>query len=357
MYPLQVPKGADENAAAQRATTKLLNSKNPGPNPIGRKPRSGRVSKQVARRLVVLPLPRNVHPDRNKERRVARARALAETYADDAKAVYVDAAKHQRKPKTYVAAVVRATDGKVLNACSVRATSAEQAEEAAIALALSGIPEATTILSDSRTAIANFGRGSVGTPAASLLPRTKSTTTHLRWFPAHVGVIPGGAANRNEEADVVARELAYRAAPPRPSEADEADFLDPDPLLDYGGILAWYREGRRALSGPHPRLGRREGVLLRQLQTGTVVTPALARHVCPGLFESATCSVCARELATLAHVLWGCDACAGGTVRDSLPPDMEHYISSPDHQAQLQAIQRLDAALARQKRTEATPSS
>ncbi|KAH7959877.1 hypothetical protein HPB49_014647 [Dermacentor silvarum] len=198
---------------------------------------------------------------------------------------------------------------------------------------------------------------SVGTPAASLLPRTKSTTTHLRWFPAHVGVIPGGAANRNEEADVVARELAYRAAPPRPSEADEADFLDPDPLLDYGGILVWYREGRRALPGPHPRLGRREGVLLRQLQTGTVLTPALARHVCPGLFESATCSVCARELATLAHVLWGCDACAGGTVRDSLPPDMEHYISSPDHQAQLQAIQRLDAALARQKRTEATPSS
>ncbi|KAH7965957.1 hypothetical protein HPB49_012309 [Dermacentor silvarum] len=320
-------------------------------------PKREEVSKQVARRLVVLPLPRNVHPDRNKERRVARARALAETYADDAKAVYVDAAKHQRKPKTYVAAVVRATDGKVLNACSVRATSAEQAEEAAIALALSGIPEATTILSDSRTAIANFGRGSVGTPAASLLPRTKSTTTHLRWFPAHVGVIPGGAANRNEEADVVARELAYRAAPPRPSEADEADFLDPDPLLDYGGILAWYREGRRALPGPHPRLGRREGVLLRQLQTGTVLTPALARHVCPGLFESATCSVCARELATLAHVLWGCDACAGGTVRDSLPPDMEHYISSPDHQAQLQAIQRLDAALARQKRTEATPNS
>ncbi|KAH7945776.1 hypothetical protein HPB49_015365 [Dermacentor silvarum] len=321
-------------------------------------PKREEVSKQVARRLVVLPLPRSVHPDRNKERRVARARALAETYADDAKAVYVDAAKHQRKPKTYVAAVVRATDGKVLNACSVRATSAEQAEEAAIALALSGIPEATTILSDSRTAIANFGRGNVGTPAASLLPRTKSTTTHLRWFPAHVGVIPGGAANRNEEADVVARELAYRAAPPppRPSEADEADFLDPAPLLDYGGILAWYREGRRALPGPHPRLGRREGVLLRQLQTGTVLTPALARHVCPGLFESATCSVCARELATLAHVLWGCDACAGGTVRDSLPPDMEHYISSPDHQAQLQAIQRLDAALARQKRTEATPS-
>ncbi|KAH9360044.1 hypothetical protein HPB48_001618 [Haemaphysalis longicornis] len=36
------------------------------------------------------------------------------------------------------------------NGCTVQATSAEQAEEAAIALALSGTPEATTILSDSR---------------------------------------------------------------------------------------------------------------------------------------------------------------------------------------------------------------
>lgn len=271
--------------------------------------------------------------------------------------MYVDAAKHQYRPHTYVAVVVRATDGKLLNACSVRATSAEQAEEAAIALALNGTPQVTTILSDSRTAIANFGRGSIGTPAASLLPRSKSTTTHLRWFPAHVGAIPGGAANRNERADAVARELAHRAAPPRPSDAEEAVPPDSDPLLDYGSILQWYREGRRTLPGPHPRLGRREGVLLRQLQTGTVLTPALARHVCPGLYESAKCSICARELATLTHVLWGCDACAGGVITDVLPPDIVNHIASPDHEAQLNAIQRLDAALAQQKRTEQTPSS
>ncbi|KAL3181096.1 hypothetical protein MRX96_037150 [Rhipicephalus microplus] len=54
-----------------------------------------------------------------------------------------------------------------------------QAEEAAIVLALNGTPEVTTILSDSRTAIANLGRGSIGTPATSLLPRSKSTTKHL----------------------------------------------------------------------------------------------------------------------------------------------------------------------------------
>ncbi|KAL3187640.1 hypothetical protein MRX96_025125 [Rhipicephalus microplus] len=136
-------------------------------------PERTEIGRDIARHLVVLPLPRNIHPQRNKERRVARARALAETHASDSTAVYVDAAKHQYRPHTYVAVVVRATDGKLLNACSVRATSAEQAEEAAIALALNGTPQVTTILSDSRTAIANFGRGSIGTPAARLLPRSK----------------------------------------------------------------------------------------------------------------------------------------------------------------------------------------
>ncbi|KAL3179484.1 hypothetical protein MRX96_037874 [Rhipicephalus microplus] len=135
-------------------------------------PERTEIGRDIARHFVVLPLPRNIRPQRNKERRVARARALAETHARDSTVVYVDAAKHQYRPHTYVAVVVRATDGKLLSACSVRATSAEQAEEAAIALALNGT-EVTTILSDSRTAMANFGRGSIGTPAASLPPRSK----------------------------------------------------------------------------------------------------------------------------------------------------------------------------------------
>ncbi|KAH8022950.1 hypothetical protein HPB51_006380 [Rhipicephalus microplus] len=246
---------------AAPAQSRVLSRRGPGAQEIGR---------DIARHLVVLPLPRNVHPQRNEERRVARA--LAETHASDSTAVYVDAAKHQYRPHTYVALVVRAPDGKLLNACKVRATSAEQAEEATIALALNGTPEVTTILSDSRTAIANLGRGSIGTPAASLLPRSKSTTKHLRWFPAHVGAIPGGAANRNEMADAVARELAHRAAPP--SYAEEVEPPDSDPPLDYGSILQRYREGRRALPGPHPR---REGVLLRQDRHGAHARPGPTR--------------------------------------------------------------------------------
>ncbi|KAL3190643.1 hypothetical protein MRX96_002316 [Rhipicephalus microplus] len=80
--------------------------------------------------------------------------------------VYVDAAKHQYRPHTYVVVVVRATDGKLLNACSVRGRSAEQAEESTIALALNGTPEVSTILSDSRMAIANLGHGSIRGPGS-----------------------------------------------------------------------------------------------------------------------------------------------------------------------------------------------
>ncbi|KAH8025120.1 hypothetical protein HPB51_003898 [Rhipicephalus microplus] len=184
----------------------------------------------IARHLVALPLPYNIHPERNKKRRVARVRALAETHASDSTVVYVDAAKHQY----------------------YRTPTQRWLSE----------PQTTNCLA----------------PAAS--------EQHLR--------------------------------------------------------------------RPHPKLGPRKAVLLRQLQTGTVLTLALARHVCPGLYESAKCSICAQELTTLTHVLWGCDACAGGKIADALPPDIVNHIGSPDHEGQLNAIQRLDAALARQKRTEQT---
>ncbi|KAH8028344.1 hypothetical protein HPB51_016167 [Rhipicephalus microplus] len=129
----------------------------------------------------------------------------------------------------------------------VRATSAEQTGEAAIALALNGTPEVTTILSDSLTAIANFGRGSIGTPAAGLLPRSKSTTTHLRWFLAHVGAIPGGAANRNERADAVARELAHRAAPPPPRAPRTRKKPNPRTGTHYSTTAAYFNGTERAV--------------------------------------------------------------------------------------------------------------
>ncbi|XP_077528407.1 uncharacterized protein LOC144140095 [Haemaphysalis longicornis] len=114
---------------------------------------------ELARSLRVPPLPRNVHPERNEERRLARARALAEAHKEDQRAAYVDAAAYGGKPGRYAIVVVRASDGEMVAAGSVRAAMSEQAEEAAIALALRNCPEMTTILSDSRAAMAGYSRG------------------------------------------------------------------------------------------------------------------------------------------------------------------------------------------------------
>lgn len=176
----------------------------------------------IARRIIVPPLPRNVDPERNVERRSARARALARTYNEDEGAVFVDAAKHRERADTFVVVVLKATSGELLNAGSVRAATARQAEEAAIALALT-LPGTRTVLSDSKSAISNFARGTVCRSTARLLSRIRegaANSTSIRWFPAHAGrELPNGHHNRNEEADAAARVLATcRTAPPASTE-------------------------------------------------------------------------------------------------------------------------------------------
>ncbi|XP_077540075.1 uncharacterized protein LOC144152613 [Haemaphysalis longicornis] len=330
---------------------------------------------EIARSLIVYPLPRNVDPERDAGRRAARARALAHQYSEDDGAVFVDAAKCRGRPCTFVAVAARASTGELLTAGSVCARSASQAEEAAIALAL-GLPGVRTVLSDSKTAIRNFARGVVCGGTARLLESWRTTgaaaqgvtkTTIIKWFPAHAGrELAPGLCNRNEEADAAARGLATcRVATSRPlssslEDCGETTDIDDDeeaePLTDYGGVLRWHRDQRRAFPLPHRDLSRAEAVKLRQLQTETVLTPALARHVCPDLYESARCSVCERETATLTHIMWGCDCAVrdGGGDRqdpqDPYPPDVRECVGSAEPQQQRRAIQRLEAALALQRR-------
>ncbi|KAH9384275.1 hypothetical protein HPB48_026268 [Haemaphysalis longicornis] len=175
---------------------------------------------------------------------------------------------------------------------------------------------------------------------------------------------------------------------------EEEDY---EPLLEYGEILRYYKEQRRTQPPPHPGLNRHEQVLLLQLQTRTVITPALARYVCPGRFKDYMCSECASEPATLSHILQAhhhhrdeqgggrvntgavrdpqccdtpnadtADACANAecasdtcenttsanTTPTDIPPDVVKMITSPNCAQQRQAIQRLEEALARQERTE-----
>ncbi|KAH6947753.1 hypothetical protein HPB50_021129 [Hyalomma asiaticum] len=163
--------------------------------------------------------------------------------------------------------------------------------------------------------------------------------------------------NRNEEADAAARGLiTCRTAAVRPSETSGEDRKeDFEPLTDYGGILAAYREVRRAFPPPHRELPRAEAVKFRQLQTECVLTPALARHVCPDMFVDAKCSVCERELATLRHIMWGgCNSAmdsGNGQCQDATyPEEVRAWIRSEDLKTQRRAIQRLEEALAKQRR-------
>ncbi|XP_077543351.1 uncharacterized protein LOC144155642 [Haemaphysalis longicornis] len=315
---------------------------------------------ETLQRLKILPLPRNVHPDYNPGRRAARARALTETHANDTGAIYVDVAKYPDRPDTYATVAVRATTGEVYSACSVRVPSAQQAEEVAIALALTN-PQCTTILSDSRSAIANFAKDKVCTSAVRVVQccavNSESVpATHIRWFPAHMNGSTDGSGhpNRNETADAAARALTNRAAPPRISQAERQQDSDQEPLVTYAEILQWYRLGRQLRPPPHPKLTRAEAVLYRQLQTNSVITPVLAQYVCPEVYESVLCSVCAKTNATLAHLLWDCELNpVEATASTRWPDDITSAMDSSDHYVQLRAVQRLEAALAGQKRREA----
>ncbi|KAL3228122.1 hypothetical protein MRX96_004038 [Rhipicephalus microplus] len=74
-------------------------------------------------------------PERDAGRRAARAAALASQHPRDEGAVYVDAARYPGRRNAFAAVVFSATTGKLLTASTVRARTAGQAEEAAIALA------------------------------------------------------------------------------------------------------------------------------------------------------------------------------------------------------------------------------
>lgn len=87
---------------------------------------------------------------------------------------------------------VRATTGEVVNACSVHVSSARQAEEAAIALALQD-PGCTTVISDSKTGTTGFARNAVSESAVrmakcSAVCSETTPATYIRWFPAHVDI-------------------------------------------------------------------------------------------------------------------------------------------------------------------------
>lgn len=104
------------------------------------------------------PLPKNMHPVHHEHRRQQRAKALQKKLFNYKDVLYVDAAEYPCRHK-FAISVVDST-GSIATGASIIACSSEEAEEAAVALAAT-IPNYSVIVSDSKTAIHNFGAGRV----------------------------------------------------------------------------------------------------------------------------------------------------------------------------------------------------
>lgn len=74
---------------------------------------------------------------------------------------------------------VKLTMGITTTAASVRCTSATDAEEVAIALAISEA-ECCTVLSDSRTTVCNFAKNRVRAQAAAIIGKAKLQDREVR---------------------------------------------------------------------------------------------------------------------------------------------------------------------------------
>ncbi|XP_037577228.2 uncharacterized protein LOC119459601 [Dermacentor silvarum] len=324
----------------------------------GKQQNNAPIPDSINRKLRVCPITKNVNPEHNKERRLARVRALVDLHAREEGAVYVDAAEYRGSNDAYAAVVVGASTGATKTAASVRTREAHQAEEVAIALAVSD-PGCTTVLCDSRTAVKNNAKGMVCSEAARILRKFediwRESAAVIKGFPAHMGsdVSERGNANHNKTANAAARGQTNRAAANTADSECWSRYSANHKMTTFNEIVKWYRLNRQTMPPPHPGLTRKEAVLYRQLQRGSLLTPVLAKHVCPSVYTSDVCRLCAKERATAAHILWD----SGVNPREAsekttIPPQLEATTRIYDQETQLKAIQQVSAALERQRPSE-----
>ncbi|KAG0445600.1 hypothetical protein HPB47_013560 [Ixodes persulcatus] len=242
-------------------------------------------------------LPKNMHPERDEGRRRARTAAIAHSWDNREGTLYVDAAG----PSLGVAAIaVASAQGKILRVASIRVDSAEQAEEAAITLAVSCNPQAT-VITDSQKACRNYARGVLGRPALRILKKVQvqAMGVHLIWAPGHMG------HTGNEAANAAARAALYRDSSPCP--------VEPAPDMPYNKYLATLRQVRKEFPAPHKSLSKKEEFIWRRLQTDTVTTPAKLHTWYPERFHSASCLFCGAPCADVHHLAWVCKKIPGLT--------------------------------------------
>lgn len=338
---------AQRNAQLERLSTTKAGRKildNLGVGYQGRERTQLPIPDEIRNNIRVDSIPRNMHPEYNKGRRAARARALIDQHAADGHARYVDAAEYA-KLHGFTTVVVDAT-GTVRTTASTRCTKAEQAEEVAIALAIAD-RDCHTVLCDSRQAVRNYAKSMISKEAVRILQSTKndggSKQVRIKWFPAHAGEASDRNANHNETAHAEARALTDRASTDWPLW-----FSTKDRMTDYNEITKAFRLARRTLPPPCSGLSREQAVLFRQLQTGSLPSPLLMHRMYPEAHPTDKCRVCRRETAGFAHMLWDCIKYPEESKSGSIPLRLEAAAGSDNQEQQLWAVQQVIGALARQ---------
>lgn len=256
------------------------------------------ISEDVRPNLRVDHIPRNVHPEFNKGRRRASAKALTDIHAATPRPDTWTRQAEYAGRNGFAVAVVD-TDGNTRTAASTLCTQSEEGEGIAIALTIAD-RDCQTVLSDSRQAVRNFSKGRIAPAAVRILQEAKGNKkVRIKWFPAHASEASERNANRNETAHARARALTDRAHGGRPLW-----FSTRDGMTNCNEITTVSRLNRRLLPRPCTGLSRSQAVVFRKLQTGTLPSPALLHRMYPESHPNDNwCKTCRRETATFARML------------------------------------------------------
>ena len=292
----------------------------------------------ITRQLRVAPMPRNMHPQYNVERREARIKnILRQAHEGTKPTVFVDAAQYGRSSDFAVVAVDKT--GTARSALTVRGVTSDTAEQVAIALALTD-SKYPRVYTDSRAALRAFSCGWVAREAYSIL-RGKTIAPHtISWVPAHMGAEVDSMSNLNEVAHSRARVLTLRAGSDVALPGAPLEFRDA--LLTFSEISRHHMLGRRNYPPPVKKLSRAQEITLRQLQTRSYPNPALLHRINPDVYQG-DCPDCEAPC-SLEHMLWQCPE---STILPHLThEDWDAALKSCEAQTQLRAVQRAhDAAL------------
>lgn len=306
------------------------------------------LSDKVRENVRVSPIPTNVHPEHNRERRRARAKYLIELYSDDSRARYVDAADYGKG--RYAAVTINARTGEVSTSASMQCHNGTEAEEITIALAIAE-PGCDTVLSDSLEAVRNLANGRISGKAANIIERVvrkkEERRVEVRWIPAHAGECSPYTPNHNETAHREARAITHRA--PNVESRPEWEWWSEtkDKARGYGEILKNMRLSRRAYPPPHRSLSRQEAAWLRRLQTASITSPAALHRMFPDEYPEALCSVCKKGPANRWHVMWDCATEPDSASFEVYPVKLQGAIESASKPDQEWAIQQIFTALER----------